>query len=358
MNELEAKQTAAQDAEDWGSPGHVRVLGLMAVTIIGIYLCYRLAIPFLPSLTGALTLAVLFAPFHRWLEPKIRHRNLAALLSCFVAALIVVVPVTFVVERLLEEVVNGVGVLNAKVQSGEWRRILEADPCFSMIGRWIEQQINLPETMKTVSSWLTDTTASLIRSSGMQLVDTILTFYFLFYFLRDRGVALHALRSISPLADTDMNRLFVRVGDTIHATIYGTLVVAMVQGTLGGLMFWWLGLPTPLIWGMVMGLLAIIPILGAFIIWIPAAIFLALDGNIGAALLLTGWGMIVVGGIDNLIYPILVGDRLKMHTILVFISLVGGVILFGPSGLILGPMALTATFLLLEIWRHRNLRAP
>ena len=353
MNKLRAKQ-AAQDAEDWGSSSHVRVLSLMAVTVIGIYLCYRLAIPFLPSLTGALTLAVLFAPFHRRIEPKVRYRNLAALLSCFVAALIVVVPATFVVERLLEEVVTGVGVINAKVQSGEWRHILEADPRLAIVDHWIEQQINLPETVKAVSSWLTSITASLVRSSGMQLVDTLLTFYFLFYFLRDRGIALQALRSVSPLADIDMDRLFVRVGDTIHATIYGTLVVAMVQGTLGGLMFWWLGLPSPFVWGIVMGLLAIVPVLGAFIIWIPAAIFLALNGNIGGALLLTGWGIIVVGWIDNLIYPILVGDRLKMHSVLVFISLVGGVMLFGPSGLILGPIALTATFLLLEIWRRRN----
>ena len=97
------------------------------------------------------------------------------------------------------------------------------------------------------------------------------TFYLLFYFLRDRHIALETLRNLSPLSHAEMNRLFSQIVDTVHATIYGIVVVAGVQGTLGGLMFWWLGLPTPLLWGLVMALLAVVPVLGAFIVWIPAA---------------------------------------------------------------------------------------
>jgi predicted PurR-regulated permease PerM len=103
-----------------------------------------------------------------------------------------------------------------------------------------------------------------------------------------------------------------------------------------------------------MSLLAVVPVLGAFVVWIPAALFLAFEGSWGKALLLTLWGGVIVGGIDNVLYPILVGNRLKLHTILAFISVVGGLILFGPSGLILGPVALTITIMLLEIWRRRT----
>lgn len=103
-----------------------------------------------------------------------------------------------------------------------------------------------------------------------------------------------------------------------------------------------------------MALLAVVPVLGAFVVWIPTALFLALEGSWGKALILTLWGMIVVGGIDNLLRPILVGNRLKLHTILAFMSVVGGLILFGPAGLILGPVALTVTTVLLEIWRSRT----
>jgi predicted PurR-regulated permease PerM len=139
----------------------------------------------------------------------------------------------------------------------------------------------------------------------------------------------------------------------VQATLYGTVVVAAVQGALGGLIFWWLGLPAPALWGLVTGLLAIVPVLGAFVVWVPTAIFLALDGNWGKALILVAWGAVVVGGIDNLLYPMLVGRRLRLHTIPAFISIVGGLILFGPSGLLLGPLAVTTTVFFLEIWRIR-----
>lgn len=119
-------------------------------------------------------------------------------------------------------------------------------------------------------------------------------------------------------------------------------------------MFWWLDLPLPLFWGVVMALLALVPVLGVFIIWIPAALFLALEGSWGKALILSLWGGIVVGSVDNLLCPILVGNRLKQHTILAFMSLVGGVLVFGPSGLIMGPVPLTLVTVLLEFWRKRT----
>jgi predicted PurR-regulated permease PerM len=189
------------------------------------------------------------------------------------------------------------------------------------------------------------------------LIGVVLTFYMLFYFLRDREAALESFQSLSPLSKVDMNRLFGEVFNTVHATVYGTFAVAAVQGALGGLMFWWLGLPEPMLWGVVMGLLAVVPVLGAFVIWIPAAIFLALEGSGRKALLLTVWGAIVVGGIDNLLYPILVGRRLKMHSVIAFVSIVGGLIVLGPSGLILGPVIFTVTRVLLEIWSRRNATA-
>ncbi len=112
---------------------------------------------------------------------------------------------------------------------------------------------------------------------------------------------------------------------------------------------------SPLLWGLVMALLAVVPVLGAFfVVWIPAAIFLALDGSWEKAVILVSWGGLVVGGIDNLLYPMLVGNRLNLHTVPAFISLVGGLALFGPAGIILGPMAVTITMMLLDVWRTRT----
>ncbi len=157
-----------------------------------------------------------------------------------------------------------------------------------------------------------------------------------------------------PLTEKEADRVFVQVSDTIHATVFGTVLVALAQGILGGLIFWWLGLPGPLLWGLVMGLLAIVPLLGAFVVWGPVALFQLLQGNWGTALILTVWGTIVIGLIDNFLYPILVGRRLRLHTLPVFFAIVGGVMFFGAAGLVLGPVILALTLALVDIWQRRT----
>jgi predicted PurR-regulated permease PerM len=357
MNELKTRKISAQAESNWGSRNHVHTLVLMTATVAGVYVCYLLAAPFFPAFAWALALAILFTPLHRWFESKIKHPNLSTTLCVLVAALIVVVPAIFVAERIISEATRGAESIKVLFDSGEWRRTFEEHPILAPVGHWVERQIDLPGLINNATAWLTGTAASFVQGSMLQLIGLVLTFYIFFYFLRDRNSLLESIRSLSPLSEEDMNRIFAGVSNTVHATLYGTFAVAVVQGALGGLMFWWLGLPAPLLWGIVMALLAVVPVLGAFIIWIPAAIFMVLQGSGGKALVLTLWGTIVVGGIDNLLYPMLVGKQLKMHTVLAFVSLVGGLIVFGPSGLILGPIIFTVTRLLLEIWRRQNTTA-
>lgn len=330
-------------------------LVLTALVLIGLYLCYRLALPFLPAISWALALAVILSPLQRTLEAKWKRRNQVTAISLIVIAVIVVVPAIFVANRLIAEILKGAELIQTHAAAGTLTQPLANYPHLAPLDRWITRQIDLPETVGRLATGLANTATSLVRGSVIQLTGLLLTFYLLFYFLRDRHLALDSLRSLAPLSPAEMDRVFGRVNATIHATVYGTLVVATIQGTLGGLMFWMIGLPAPLLWGLIMGLLAVIPVLGAFVIWIPAAIWLASQGMWGKALLLTAWGGIVVAGIDNLIYPILVGNRLHQHTLLTFISLVGGLIVFGSSGIILGPLCVTLTLLLLEIWHERKL---
>jgi predicted PurR-regulated permease PerM len=353
MNSPDVNQQAAPIDKKWAPLSRIHTVVLATATVLGIYLCYRLAIPFLPALAWSVALAVLFAPLQRWLELKLHRPNLAAIVSVLLIALIVVVPLTFLGQRLVVQATESAALVETKVKSGEWRSALDAQPRLAPIVDVVEQQIDLPGTLRTFAGWLSNAAGSIVKGSVFQLIGFFLTFYLLFFFLRDRRAILDSVRSLSPLSDAEMALLFARIADTIHATIYGTLAVSAMQGLLGGLMFWWLGLAAPLLWGLVMALLAIVPMLGAFIVWVPAAIFLALEGSWGKALILTAWGVLVVGTIDNLMRPILVGNRLKLHTVLAFMSVVGGLILFGPAGLILGPVTLSVTLVLLEVWRNR-----
>jgi predicted PurR-regulated permease PerM len=271
-------------ANDWGSRSHVQTLVLMVATALGIYLCYQLAVPFLPPLAWALGLAVLFTPFQRFVESKLKHPKLAAFVSVLVIGLIVVVPLTFVGQRLVMQAAQGAALIDTKVTSGEWRRTFAAQARLAPLAERIEKLIDLPGSVKSFATWLSSYAGSIVTGSVLQVIDFCLTFYLLFFFLRDRRAALQTLKSLAPLTGVEIDRIFSRVSDTIHATIYGTLTVSAVQGLLGGLMFWWLGLPAPLLWGVVMALLAPVPVLGAFVVWIPAALFMALEGSWGKAI--------------------------------------------------------------------------
>ena len=350
---MKTRQNFASIADGWESRSHIKTIVLIVATVCGGYLCYRIAVPFLSVLVWAIVLAVLFNPLQRWLELKLKHPNLAAVVCIIMIGLVVVLPATFVGQRLVQQVVNGAQLITANVKSGDWRHALENRPRIAYLAGRIEQQYDLPETVVKLNNWLTNTAGSVVKGSVVQVIGLCLTFYLLFFFLRDRRKALQSFRYLSPLTEAEMDRLLSRVNDTINATVYGTLAVSAAQGLLGGLMFWWLGLPAPLFWGVVMAILSLIPVLGAFIIWIPAALLLAIEGSWAKALILTVWGGVVVGSIDNLLRLILVGRRLKLHTIIAFISMLGGLMLFGPAGLILGPVTLTVTVVLLEAWRSR-----
>lgn len=351
MNELETKQMAPPG---WNSQRNIQTLVLLAATVFGIYLCYRLVAPFLSPLVWALSLAVLFLPFQRWIESKIKRPGLDALVTVLLIGLIVVVPVTFMAQQLVLQATSGAEIIEKNVESGEWRRALEAQPHLAPLVNKIEQQLDLPGMITTLTNWLRTTAGSIVKGSVVQVIGFGLTFYLFFFLLRDRKAALQAFTTWSPLTKAEMNLLFERVGDTIYATLYGTLAVASLQGLLGGLMFWWLGLSSPFFWGVVMAILAVVPVLGAFIVWVPAVVFLALEGSWGNALILTLWGIFIVGTIDNLLRPILVGKRLKLHTVITFMSIVGGLFLFGPAGLVLGPVVLTVTMELMRVWRNRS----
>ncbi len=326
----------------------------IAAIAAGIFLCYLLAEPFLPALTWAISLSVLFTPFQRWLESKLSHPNLSAMIAVVVIAFIVVAPVVFVGQTLVDQAAQGAQLIETKVTSGEWRRAIDAQPSLAPVAKKIERELDLPGMMKSLATWFSTKAGAFVSGSMLQVVSFGLIFYLLFFFLRDRRSALASLHHLSPLSRVETETLLDRVRDTIQATVYGTLVVSIIQGLLAGLMFWCLGLPAPLLWGVVMALLSVVPMLGAFVVWIPAALFLALEGSWGKSVILILWGMLIVGTVDNLLRPVLVGNLLKLHTVLAFISVVGGLMLFGPAGLILGPVVLTITTVLLETWRSRS----
>jgi predicted PurR-regulated permease PerM len=342
-------------------PAEARLAALALVTVLVAYGCWLLARPFFGALTWAGVLALLTHPIHRWIGAHVTRRNLAAGLALAVVTLAIVIPVVVVGAAVIREANKGARMLSTGELRARWDGLKRANPRLSPVLDRIEGELGIGAT--TSAGATADGTAAEGGPDGRRGVlfktvragtEFLVTLLALFFFFRDSEAAKDAVRDLLPMTRRRADRVLRRVADTVWATAYGTLVVAGIQGLLGGLMFWWLGLPAPVLWGVAMGLLALVPVLGAFVVWVPAAVFLALEGSWGKALLLAAWGAIVIGLVDNLLYPALVGGRLRLHTLVVFIAMVGGLSAFGAAGLFLGPALVTFALELRRVWRVRG----
>lgn len=327
------------------------VFGILTAIVIG--LCLALAAPFVVPLTWALVLAVVAHPLHSRLIRRIKRKTLAAAATWTIVTVSLLVPVAFVSGQIARETMASIEAVKNKVEDGRWRRAIERNPRLAPVLEWMDRDVGIEGQLARIAERLRGGVTQFVSGSFYVVAGWLIMLFLFFYFLRDRRQMLDSLRAYLPLAGFETDRVFQQVRDTIDAVVYGTLAIALLQGTLGGLMFWWLGLPAPLLWGAVMAFLAILPVMGAAIVWIPAALFLLLEGSWEKALLLTAWGGIVIALIDNVIYPILVKDRLRLHTVPVFIAMLGGLVVFGTAGVVLGPVVLVLTSALIEIWRHR-----
>ncbi|MES2968211.1 MAG: AI-2E family transporter [Pseudomonadota bacterium] len=328
-------------------------LPLIVAIGVGVALCLWIAWPFLAVLVWSVTLAVLAVPLQRRLCALIDNHAVASALTVGVFAFVVVVPMVAVIATLVNEAVRSSGMVFASGDADIWTRIATAHPGLAPVLAQVRDLIDPVTLLDLVKERLANWSASVVQGSITGTFVAILTFYFLFFLLKDRGDALAALRRILPLTEGEFTLLSRRIVDTIHATVYGTATVAALQGGLGGLMFWMLELPAPLFWGVIMGLLAIVPFLGAFVVWAPTAVMLAASGSYGDAILLVIWGVIVVGLVDNFLYPMLVGKRLLLHPLVAFAAIFGGLLLFGTHGVILGPVTVVVLQSLLGIYRAR-----
>ena len=322
---------------------------LLIITAIALYICWRVVAPFLPALTWALALAIVAHPIYDKVASRVSKPDLASALAVCLVTLIIIAPIALVTQQIASQL--------AAQQTGDWEqwksKILKHPKLAPIVDR-IEQHVNIEQELKSTVDSVQKRLSSFARSAVEIAIQLAICLFTLFYFFRDRKRILTAARSYLPLSAPEFDDISARIGTMIQATIYGTVVVACVQGVLGGVMFWILGLPAPLLWGVAMTVAAIIPVLGAFVVWAPAALYLLAEGEIWKAIVLGVFGLIIISLADNLLYPILVGKELRIHTLLVFLAILGGIAVFGMSGIVLGPVALAVTLGLLDILRQRT----
>jgi predicted PurR-regulated permease PerM len=180
------------------------------------------------------------------------------------------------------------------------------------------------------------------------------TFFTLFFLFRDGRLMLAHTAAMVPLNAEQVQRLYNGIGNSIIANVYGCVAVGAAQGSLAGLAFWVLGLNSPVLWGLVTALFSLIPIVGSPAVWGPAVIILLAGGHWWKGLILLGWGVAVISQVDNLVRLYVISERVKLHSLLVFFALLGGVKAFGIMGLFIGPVVLSITLVLLEMLQEAN----
>jgi predicted PurR-regulated permease PerM len=323
---------------------------LLVMTGIALVICYLLAAPFFPALTWALALAIVAYPVYDWVASRISKPDAAAIIAVFLVTLIVIAPIALVMQQVA-------GQLASQQDSGgwqEWKSKILKNPKLAPLVQRLEEHVNIEEELKSAGESIRNRLSGFARSVVSIAIQLAICLFTLFYFFRDRTKILTALRSYLPLSAREFDDLSARISTMIHATIYGTVVVSCLQGVLGGLMFWILGLPAPLLWAVAMTIFAIVPVLGAFVVWAPAAGYLMAEGEVWKGIVLAIWGSTVISLADNFLYPVLVGKELRLHTLLVFLAILGGISVFGMSGIVLGPVALALTLGLLDVLRQRT----
>ena len=327
-------------------------LFLLTIGIIGI--CILILYPFLSGIIGAIVLAVITQRPYKWLTHKIKNRNISAGVAVVAVILSVIVPSFFVVQDLVQGTSTVVIFLRSDVPQRTITGFIIRHPTLAADIQAVSSTLDIQNTIRSIAAYLGGVLASFLGYSFGAITQLVIMLFILFFLYRDQELAVSFARTLLPLSKDENNELLENIRSTIEATALGRLVIAAIQAVLAGIAFWLLGIPNTMLWTVVTGIVAVLPAVGTSLVWIPIALYLGFTGNWGKAALLTVWGTFVVSSIDNFLYPVLVGSKLRQHTVAILLAILGGVVIFGLPGVILGPLAFTIATTLLDFWRRRN----
>ena len=321
----------------------------LLLLLIAVSVAFALILwPFYGAILWAVVFATVFAPVHRRLLSFVGRRpNLAALGTVLLIVAIVLLPLTLTAMSVVQEATG----LYAGIEAGEvdfgrsLSELLDALPPWATallnrlgISDLGDLQARLSNAFKEGSQVLATQAVSIGQGTAHIVVSFFLMLYLLFFFLRDGPELTQGLRNAIQLRAEQERALFSKFTIVIRAMFKGTLLVAALQGILGGIIFWFLGIPAAVLWGVVMAFLSLLPAVGSALIWLPASVYLLATGAVWQGIVLIAYGALVIGLVDNLLRPFLIGMDTKLPDYVVLISTLGGIAIFGLNGIVIGPV--------------------
>lgn len=308
--------------------------------------------PFWSAIFWAIAITILFVPLQRYLMPRLGYRrNLTALLTVLSCSIIVVFPALLLISAIIQEGSNLYNMIQSQeIRPGQYiDRVISAIPFVpSLMERTGIDTNNIRTYLSNSAISMSELVAQQALSFGRNTlnftVKLALMLYLTFFLLRDGESLVNLMKSAVPLSEARKSLLFNKFVEVTRATIKGNLLVALVQGALGGVIFWILDIPGPVLWTVVMAFLSLIPAVGAALVWVPASIYLYASGDWLSASILVAYGALIIGLADNVLRPILVGRDAKLPDYIVLFSTMGGIALIGINGFVIGPL-IAALFL-------------
>lgn len=332
-------------------------------------LAFWVAKPFINALLASAVVAYVFYPIYNWLGRFIKYRNLrAALVSAFIV-LLFIGPLFLVIEsaapdaryvyiRAKQKILTG-EILDVTCPVGKETTLCRLSNSIQELVRNPDVRYYLEDVAGKGTNFIITKISGVVLALPIIFLNLFVTFFAVFYFLRDGKQLVDHIKNLLPIRPKHREHIFQKLQDTTHAVVYGSLVIAIIQGALGGLGFWFFGVSSPLLWGVVMALFALVPFVGTAIIWLPAGLVMLAAGSSegnpalvwkGIGLLL--YGFFIISGIDNILKPQLIGDRAGVHPVLILIGVLGGLAVFGFAGFIIGPLVLAVFKVFLDIYQR------
>jgi predicted PurR-regulated permease PerM len=331
---------------------------LLAATGVVLYLCWQILRPFLDIITWSVVLAITFHPVHQRLVRRIAHPSLSAFISTMLVVLTILVPLVFLTGLIINEFLSLKDTLVSKFQEGfDLSRI----PVVREAMEWLYQHFRvdsakLADSIKQYAAELARRAAAYSFTFAGNVTSLIVSFVFtvftMFYLFRDGNKIVAKIPDLLPLQRSQSERLILRIRDVIDGSIYGVLVIALIQGALMGVIFGLLNIPSPVLWGTVTAFTSLIPLVGAAGVWVPGTLYLLLTGEWGKALILAAFGGLVISSVDNFLRPKLVGGRVRLEELVMFFSVLGGLEVFGVLGIVAGPVVFAIAGSLFDTLRY------
>jgi predicted PurR-regulated permease PerM len=329
----------------------------LTIILILFYLFYQVISPFLITIAWSMVLSITFYPLYKLFLRLVKQPWAASLITLLLILIIMLGPFSYIVGSLVSEITDVYSALEKK--GFESLTNIDNYPAVSaffekMSSYKIFEQFDLQQSavqsLKALGKTIAGQTKNVFKNAVLLIVSFIIMCITTFYFLKDGNTLANFIKRLLPFSEAQKDRLEQRVKQMVIAAIYGGLAVGVGQGILGGIAFLVFGLPSPVFWGTAMAIFSLVPLFGCTIIWLPAGIYLLLSVSSIKGIGFLVYCLLLISSIDNIVKPLVIGGRTKLHTLLVFFSVLGGIKFMGFLGFILGPLITALCLSLLEIY--------